>query len=67
MDDEDIEIHPYVLICVSDYSTYLDLTLYIKQGMLIVFGAFLAWETRKVSTQSIRQNESNCQLYDLKN
>ncbi|KAL5009806.1 hypothetical protein ScPMuIL_012111 [Solemya velum] len=56
VDDEDIAIHPYVLVCVSDYSMYLKLTLYIKQGMLLVFGAFLAWETRTVKMEALNDS-----------
>ncbi|ELU17592.1 hypothetical protein CAPTEDRAFT_42446, partial [Capitella teleta] len=36
--------------CQSVNSEYFIYTLYIIQGLLLIFGAFLAWETRKVVT-----------------
>ena len=35
-------------VCESVNSTYFYGTLYIIQGLLLTFGAFLAYETRKV-------------------
>lgn len=45
----DAEVHPFVRVCESDYSTYFGWVLYVIQGGLLSFGAFLAWETKHVS------------------
>lgn len=44
----DAEVRPFVRICHSDYSTYFGWVLYVLEGALLSFGAFLAWETRNV-------------------
>lgn len=53
VDDDDIEIQPLILVCVSARESYFLWTLYIIQGSLLAFGVFLAWETRKVCQTSI--------------
>ena len=47
-EDSDSEVLPYVRVCTSDYYSYFSWTLYIMEGTLLAFGAFLAFETRKV-------------------
>lgn len=44
----DIIIHQQVQICTSKYDSYFNGIVYGTKGLLLVFGAFLAWETRKV-------------------
>ncbi|XP_053374076.1 gamma-aminobutyric acid type B receptor subunit 2-like [Mercenaria mercenaria] len=51
----DAEVYPYVRVCLSEYSEYFAWILYIIEGMLLTFGAFLAWETRHV--QAVRTNK----------
>ncbi|XP_072028060.1 gamma-aminobutyric acid type B receptor subunit 2-like [Amphiura filiformis] len=34
--------------CISRWKIYWTVALYAKHGLLLMFGAFLAWETRKV-------------------
>lgn len=44
----DIIHHKQVQICTSKYESYFNGVVYGIKGLLLVFGAFLAWETRKV-------------------
>ena len=46
----DAEIRPYVRVCYSAHGVYFSWAIYITEGALLAFGAFLAWETRHVST-----------------
>lgn len=48
MNGNDAEVRPHVRMCYSKYSTYFEWTIYIIEGALLSFGAFLAWETRRV-------------------
>ncbi|XP_045168365.2 gamma-aminobutyric acid type B receptor subunit 2-like [Mercenaria mercenaria] len=52
----DAEVHLFVRVCHSEYSTYFGWTLYIIQGALLSFGAFLAWETRHVKIQALNDS-----------
>ena len=45
----DAEIRPYVRVCHSEYGVHFSWTIYIIEGVLLAFGAFLAWESRHVS------------------
>ena len=50
-DDPDIanqRIQPYIEQCTSHHLLYWLLALYSYKGLLLLFGTFLAWETRKV-------------------
>ena len=49
MTGNDAEVHPFVFVCYSEYSSYFSWTIYIIEGLLLTFGAFLAWESRHVS------------------
>ena len=44
----DAEVHLYVRICYSKYSSYFTWFIYMIEGGLLTFGAFLAWESRHV-------------------
>jgi gamma-aminobutyric acid type B receptor len=48
LDDDDVVYHPQIVVCVSQHASYFEMTLYVIQGALLAFGAFLAFETRKV-------------------
>ena len=50
MNDGDTVIQKQVVRCESDNGHYFSYTIYGLQGLLLLFGAFLAWETRKVKT-----------------
>ena len=45
----DAEVHWFVHVCYSEYSMYFGWTLYVIEGALLTFSAFLAWESRHVS------------------
>ena len=49
MGGNDAEIQHFVRICYSNYGMYFCWTIYIIEGALLTFGAFLAWESRNVS------------------
>ena len=57
----DMEIQHQVLLCTSPYSTYFQITIYAYKGLLLAFGAFLAWETRKVGGGGGMARESTVQ------
>jgi hypothetical protein len=46
--DPDVWIVPQTTGCQSKYDTYFSAVLYGIQGLMLAFGAFLAWETRQV-------------------
>ena len=48
MSDNDAVVHRIVRVCYSVHSTYFEWTIYIVEGALLCFGAFLAFETRHV-------------------
>ncbi|XP_072047292.1 gamma-aminobutyric acid type B receptor subunit 2-like isoform X2 [Amphiura filiformis] len=50
-------ISPYIELCESDYIIYWLLALYIYKGILLIFGAFLAWETRKVAIAALNDSK----------
>ncbi|XP_072048302.1 gamma-aminobutyric acid type B receptor subunit 2-like [Amphiura filiformis] len=50
-------ISPYIELCESDYIIYWLLALYIYKGLLLIFGAFLAWETRKVNIAALNDSK----------
>ncbi|XP_060583730.1 gamma-aminobutyric acid type B receptor subunit 1-like [Ruditapes philippinarum] len=56
LNGNDAEVRPYVRTCKSDYSMYFGWTLYIIEGVLLTFGAFLAWETRHVKIQALNDS-----------
>jgi len=46
----DEEIRPYINTCYSKYASQFGWAIYVMEGALLSFGAFLAWETRHVSS-----------------
>ncbi|XP_045170045.2 gamma-aminobutyric acid type B receptor subunit 2-like [Mercenaria mercenaria] len=52
----DAEVIPFVRVCQSEYSDYFEWPLYVVEGGLLTFGAFLAWETRKVKIQALNDS-----------
>ncbi|XP_052217128.1 gamma-aminobutyric acid type B receptor subunit 2-like [Dreissena polymorpha] len=51
-------IAAFYLVCVSDYSSYFNWTLHTVNGALIAFGAFLAWETRRVHIDNLNDSKT---------
>ena len=46
--DPDTVYQYQVYVCESDYHLYHLVSIYVIEGLLLLFGTFLAWETRKV-------------------
>ena len=55
----DAEVRPYLRECTSDFSSYFSWTIYIIEGVVLAFGAFLAFETRKVCKHKHTQKCTN--------
>ncbi|XP_052793069.1 gamma-aminobutyric acid type B receptor subunit 2-like [Mya arenaria] len=53
----DEEVHPYVRVCFSENAIYFNLVIYIIEGTLLSFGAFLAWETRRVKIEALNDSQ----------
>ncbi|XP_052778519.1 gamma-aminobutyric acid type B receptor subunit 2-like [Mya arenaria] len=52
----DEEVYPFVRMCISEYSIYFSWIVYVVEGALLSFGAFLAWETRHVKIQALNDS-----------
>ncbi|KAJ8044803.1 Gamma-aminobutyric acid type B receptor subunit 1 [Holothuria leucospilota] len=48
---------PYILFCTSDLSIYWQGALYSYKALLLIFGVFLAWETRKVTIPALNDSK----------
>ncbi|XP_071790355.1 gamma-aminobutyric acid type B receptor subunit 1-like [Asterias amurensis] len=59
VDDEndDIIYTPVRIMCESAHQIYWIGSFYVIDGLLLVFGAFLAWETRTVSIQALNDSK----------
>ena len=55
-EDETIII-PAVYQCTCQYKSYFTATLYAYKGLLILFGLFLAWETRNVTIPALNDSK----------
>ena len=49
----DVQIYKFIRVCTSNYHTYFSCAIYIPEGILLAFGAFLAFETRKVRSSPV--------------
>ncbi|XP_072030306.1 gamma-aminobutyric acid type B receptor subunit 2-like [Amphiura filiformis] len=47
----------YIEQCTSDNSVYWIVPLYGYKGLLLIFGTFLAWETRKVTIAALNDSK----------
>ncbi|XP_072032781.1 gamma-aminobutyric acid type B receptor subunit 2-like [Amphiura filiformis] len=56
-DDDDILIIPVHIFSQSVYQVYWMGALFVVNGLLLVFGAFLAWETRKVTLPALNDSK----------
>ncbi|CAH0549470.1 unnamed protein product [Brassicogethes aeneus] len=54
--NEDIVIIPENEYCASERMTIFVGTIYAYKGLLMIFGAFLAWETRRVSIPALNDS-----------
>ncbi|XP_072030368.1 gamma-aminobutyric acid type B receptor subunit 1-like [Amphiura filiformis] len=50
-------IVPYIEQCTSDYLVYWMAALYAYKGLLLLFGTFLAWETKKVTIPALNDSK----------
>ncbi|XP_033646590.1 gamma-aminobutyric acid type B receptor subunit 2-like [Asterias rubens] len=56
-DNDDIVYTPIRTTCESIHQIYWIGAFYVIDGLLLVFGAFLAWETRKVSIPALNDSK----------
>lgn len=57
-----MQIVPEVNVCQSKYELYFTGALYLVQGLMLAFGVFLAWETRKVIRHNVTDVAQNLQI-----
>ncbi|CAH1790060.1 unnamed protein product [Owenia fusiformis] len=57
-DGGDTIVHYQHFICDSEKKIYFLVTLYGIQGLLLIFGCFLAWETRKVKIPVLNDSQN---------
>ena len=50
-------INPYVFTCTSEYQNYFLITTLGCKGLLLVFGIFLAWETRNIEIKALNDSK----------
>ena len=55
--NDDIINIPIHVECVSEYQTYWLGCILAKDGLMLIFGAFLAWETRKVTVPALNDSK----------
>ncbi|XP_053389166.1 gamma-aminobutyric acid type B receptor subunit 2-like [Mercenaria mercenaria] len=53
---DDTEVRPFVRVCQSEFSKYFEWPLYVVEGGLLIFGAFLAWETKNVKIKALNDS-----------
>ncbi|XP_072029936.1 gamma-aminobutyric acid type B receptor subunit 2-like [Amphiura filiformis] len=56
-DNSDVVLIPVFVTCSSKWDTYWMGSLLCKNGLLLIFGAFLAWETRKVTVPALNDSK----------
>ncbi|XP_048240319.1 gamma-aminobutyric acid type B receptor subunit 1-like [Haliotis rufescens] len=56
-EDRDVEIRSHVETCTSTKQIYFVGTLFGIQGILLLLGTFLAWETRKVKLDGLNDSK----------
>ncbi|XP_028399793.1 gamma-aminobutyric acid type B receptor subunit 2-like [Dendronephthya gigantea] len=50
-------IHPYIFNCTSKHEKYFLITTLGYKGLLLVFGIFLAWETRNIEIKALNDSK----------
>ena len=55
--DDDIINIPVHVTCESAYQTYWIGALLVKDALILVFGVFLAWETRNVTVPALNDSK----------
>ena len=51
--EENVIVIPALFQCTCRYKSYFFASLFIYKGLLLLFGLFLAWETRNVSIPAL--------------
>ncbi|CAM1321031.1 GABBR2 (predicted) [Pycnogonum litorale] len=54
---DEVKIIPEIEACRSDYMTIFLGSIYAYKGLLMIFGCFLAWETRHVSIPALNDSK----------
>ena len=62
-DDLDVVMIPVHVTCESVWQIYWVGSLMCIDGLLLIFGAFLAWETRKVTVPALNDSKYIGELY----
>ena len=55
--EEDEIIYPYIFNCTSQHENYFLITTLGCKGLLLVFGIFLAWETRNIEIKALNDSK----------
>ncbi|KAJ8044811.1 Gamma-aminobutyric acid type B receptor subunit 2 [Holothuria leucospilota] len=55
--DSTVILQPYIQYCTSDHQEYWEGALYGYKALLLIFGVFLAWETRKVNIPALNDSK----------
>ncbi|XP_078359757.1 gamma-aminobutyric acid type B receptor subunit 1-like isoform X1 [Oculina patagonica] len=55
--EDDTGIQPYVTMCSCQHITIWQACMYGYKGLLLLFGAYLAWETRKVHISALNDSK----------
>lgn len=55
--DDDIAVVPEMEYCQSEHMTIFLGIVYGYKGLLMIFGCFLAWETRHVSIPALNDSK----------
>ncbi|XP_065654182.1 gamma-aminobutyric acid type B receptor subunit 2 isoform X3 [Hydra vulgaris] len=55
---EDIVIVPKVYRCKCNYQYHFFVAIYVYKGFLLIFGLFMAWETRKIKIAVINDSKN---------
>lgn len=55
--EDDTGIQPYITMCTCDNITIWLACIYVHKGLLLLFGAYLAWETRKVHIPALNDSK----------
>ncbi|XP_063956536.1 gamma-aminobutyric acid type B receptor subunit 1-like isoform X1 [Lytechinus pictus] len=55
--DEDVVLVLLRRTCTSHFVVYWNGSLFVLNGLLLIFGAFLAWETRKVTVPALNDSK----------
>ena len=56
-ENDDIIVTSVLVTCISNWQIYWKSVLYAMYGILFIFGAFLAWETRNVKIPALNDSK----------